>query len=116
MVAALSKKRKPPRPPRARIVSALRILWLHSPERRAAIKRSGMKCECCEKRLFRTRKEGDVPEVHHVDGVSWTMIIELIIDQLLVPADRLLVLCKSCHHAADKKIRNDLKRQGELKL
>lgn len=83
---------------------ALGRVWLWSPERAAAIARSGMKCERCGCQLYRDKRKGDVPEVHHVDGVGWTAICNLVIEQLLVDADRLLCLCKRCHQTLDNEL------------
>ena len=57
-------------------------------------------CERCECDLYLTAKKGDgreKPHVHHINGVSWHEIYRLVKEQLLVDADKLLVVCKKCH-------------------
>ena len=36
-------------------------------------------------------------EVHHLDGVDWEELIDLVYERLLVSPGKLQVLCKSCH-------------------
>lgn len=99
------KKPKKPRTVDSRIASALRALWLRSAGRAAAIRRARVRpgvygCERCECDLYLTAKKGDgreKPHVHHINGVSWHEIYRLVKEQLLVDADKLLVVCKKCH-------------------
>lgn len=99
------KKPKKPRTVDSRIASALRALWLRSAGRGAAIKRARIGrglygCERCGCHLYLTAKKGDgreKPHVHHLSGVQWQEIYRLVREQLLVDADKLLVVCKACH-------------------
>lgn len=110
------KKKKRTQTATARVTRTLRAMWFISPERKAAIARSHMHCERCGKKLARSRNDGDTPEVHHLDGVTWTEIVRLIVEQLLVDVDRLLVVCKGCHKEADREVRVSKKGQRELPL
>ena len=97
------------------------MMWFRSPEREAALRRAkngpGLyRCERCDKQLHRSAKKGETPQVHHVEGVSWTEIYRLIVTQLLVDAHRLAVLCKDCHRAADREVRTQKSGQKELQL
>jgi hypothetical protein len=39
-------------------------------------------------------------EVHHLDGIEWEKLIDIVYEMLLCDPDRLQTLCKDCH---DKK-------------
>lgn len=83
---------------RARIRSALRILWLHSNERNEACKLAKYCCQKCGKK--RSVKKGfeQKVEVHHKEGIgNWDKVIDLILDELLCDPEKLEVLCPDCH-------------------
>lgn len=111
MAERVVKKPKKPRTVDSRIASALRALWLRSAGRGAAIKRARVRrgvygCERCGCDLYLAGKKSPTrqrPCVHHIDGVSWQEIYRLIKEQLLVDADKLLVLCSGCHKAIHKE-------------
>jgi formate-dependent nitrite reductase cytochrome c552 subunit len=97
------------------------MMWFRSPEREAALRRAKTApglyaCERCHKQLHRSAKKGETPQVHHVHGVTWTVIYQLIVEQLLCDASRLLVLCKDCHRIADREVRTSRSNQEELPL
>jgi 5-methylcytosine-specific restriction endonuclease McrA len=92
--------------PRTEIRSALRKLWLWSPQRRAALKRAkwnGTKLYRCEG----CHRATDKPEVDHkipvgvtpgsrldMDGqATWDSLIH----RLFTGEDGLEILCRSCH-------------------
>jgi len=83
--------------PNCRITSALRQLWLRSRERLAALKREQYTCERCGAKQSRARGREVKVQVHHVDGVDWSGLRELIRERLLHDPDRLAVLCERCH-------------------
>ena len=86
--------------PRSRVRQALRQLWLRSRERAAALKRDGYACQadgCGKKQSLAKGKEVYV-EVHHIDGMDWERLIDLVYESgLLCSSDRLRTLCKECH-------------------
>lgn len=88
--------RRLPTTPRSRVRAALRQLWLRSRERAAALKAAGYRCGCGAKQSRRKGAEVYV-EVHHIDGVNWDGLIDLVFERLLHGPDRLRVLCKECH-------------------
>ena len=86
--------------PSSRITSALRVLWLRSRERAAAIKREEGCCQDCgaKGRAKATRNGPKVTlEVHHRYQPDWGAIHAVIREELLQNPDHLRVLCKSCH-------------------
>jgi hypothetical protein len=90
--------------PNAKIRSALRKLWMYSPERKEAMNqaRSGRgfyECARCK-------------EVHHRSNVSVDHIQPVgshkqgwdgLIDRMFVPVDGLRVLCNECHKIVTNK-------------
>ncbi len=96
-------QRNPERTPTSQIVSALRRLWLRSRERAYAIKRDNYTCQKCGRKQSRAKGREVYVEVHHLDGVQWEELIQLVRDRLLVSPDRLQTLCSDCHGAAHEK-------------
>lgn len=97
--------RKKPNTPRSKVKSVLGKVFLYSRERRAAIKRAAGKCERCGDPIDERGIKGTKPEVHHLDGLSWGAILDVIFERLLCDVSRLLVLCRRCHletHADDE--------------
>ena len=97
--AVAPKKRKEPktRTERTKIGAALRRIFMYSRERYQAKKRANGKCEQCgaEEPL----------NCHHIDpiGESWDDIIDLIMNRILCPPEKLICLCKACHNKAHGK-------------
>ena len=89
-------KRKPGTP-RSSVRVALRRLWLRSRERAAACKRESYTCQICGTKQSKAKGKEVAIEVHHINGVLWEEIIDMIYEQLLVHPDKLAVLCKDCH-------------------
>lgn len=90
--AATKKKKEPKtRTDRGKIVAAIRRIFMYSRERYQALKRAKGKCEECG-------AEGPL-NCHHIDpiGESWDDIINLIMERVLCPPDKLVCLCKECH-------------------
>jgi predicted HNH restriction endonuclease len=83
---------------KGQIVSALRKIWLRSPERRHALKAEGYTCEECNVKQSKAKGKEQVIEVHHKEGrVDWEYLVEEIRRVLLVHPDKLQVLCPNCH-------------------
>ena len=87
---------KLPYTPMGIIRSALRMIWLRSRERHAALKRTEYHCEQCGKK----QRKGDPLHVHHLYEVDWARIEAVIRSTLLVSPDHLIPLCEDCHNAA----------------
>lgn len=88
---------------KTKIVQALRMLFLRSKEHNEALKHYGYSCRCGAKKSVAKGREVKV-EVHHIEGVcNWNKIIELIRAELLVPPEKLEVLCKPCHQKEHSK-------------
>ena len=110
------------RPPRhAQIRSALRKIWLWSPERREAktrarVSRGVYQCEQCHRQ---TGPKGvDVDHWHEPPGATpgsrnakledtWDEFIR----KLFCPTENLVVLCKICHREKTKKESQARRRQ-----
>ena len=86
--------------PRSRIQSNLRMLWLRSRERAAALKRDGYTCQNCHRKQSKSKNSPLKIEVHHINGVRWNEIIDHIYQELLVNPEKLITLCKECHGKA----------------
>jgi len=85
------------RTPRSRVKQALRLLWMRSRERAKAIKDHNRSCiECGAKASVAVGKEVKL-EVHHINGVDWEELIDLVYERLLVDPKFLEPLCKDCH-------------------
>ena len=91
--------------PRSRIRSALRMCWMRSRERAAALKRENNTCQCCHKKASKAKGKEQKVEVHHISGhiTNWNLIIDLIFEQLFVAPEFLEVLCKECHDTIHDK-------------
>jgi 5-methylcytosine-specific restriction endonuclease McrA len=87
------------RTPDSVIKSALHRLFLRCRERTYSVKRDKYTCQKCGRKQSRARGREVYVEVHHLDGVRWAELIQLVRERLLVPPDRLRVLCKDCHAA-----------------
>ena len=88
---------KSQRTPRSTIKSALRRLFLRSKERSSALKRDEYKCQRCGKKQSRTKGKEVYVECHHVNGMDWQILIDIIYDRLLCHKEELETLCKECH-------------------
>ncbi len=84
--------------PRGKVKEALRRLSLRSRERNAALRRDHYTCQICgTKKSVAKGREVQV-EVHHIKGVQWEVLIDIVYEMLLChPAD-LVTMCKSCHN------------------
>ena len=89
-------KRKP-NTPRSRVKNALRMLWLRSRERAAAIKAADNTCAKCGRKGSKAQGREVKIEVHHLDGIDWDGVVDIICERVLQDPSRLQVLCKECH-------------------
>lgn len=88
------------RTPRSQVRQALRLLSLRSRERATALKRDGYCCQSCGMKQSKRKGMEVSVEVHHLDGIEWEKLIDIVYEMLLCDPDRLQTLCKDCH---DKK-------------
>lgn len=86
----------------AQIKSALRLLWLRSRERAAAVKRDKNTCQKCEKKASVAKGREVKTEVHHLQegDINWQRIFRVIRAELLPDPKMLITLCKQCHKDA----------------
>jgi len=82
----------------AQIKAHLRLLWLKSYERAAALKRDGYCCQKCGVKASKKKGYEQKVEVHHKEGVlNWENIYKEIYKNLLCPIEHLETLCPDCH-------------------
>jgi hypothetical protein len=90
---------------RVRVRSVLRLLWLRSPERRAALKRDHYTCQFpgCNKKQSRAKGKEVKVQVHHMRGiVDWEEVIDFILASgLFRGPDYLITRCEE-HHKEEK--------------
>ena len=92
------KKDMPETTPLSIITHALRLLWLRSRERAAAVKREGNCCESCHRKGSKAKGREVAIEVHHRrDDIDWKGIAGYLRRNLLCEPDKLVVLCSACH-------------------
>lgn len=90
---------KLPITPKSQIVSALRLVWLRSRERAAAIKRDLNTCQVCGKKASVSKGKEVRTEVHHLQpgDINWDRIINVVRSELLCNPKGLITLCKEHH-------------------
>lgn len=89
--------------PRSQVKSALRQLFLRSRERKEALKREKYTCQRCNTKQSRAKGKEVKVEVHHIKGIDWDTLIDLVYKHLLcVPSD-LEILCVECHKKETEK-------------
>jgi 5-methylcytosine-specific restriction endonuclease McrA len=102
------KRRKtlPITTPRSIIRHALRLLWMRSRERLAALKRDGYTCQECHRKQSKAKGKEFAVEVHHLraeEDIDWDGLIEYLQRHLLCEPSKLVTLCPECH-AKEHKI------------
>lgn len=112
------KKLKKARPIQSYLIAAARKIWLWSPERREAIANASLgpdlvECKKCKKLLpkFMARGKKKLFAVDHIDPVVLPSTGFLNWDEyyarLFVPANKLQILCHSCHEEKTEKENNE---------
>lgn len=87
------------------IRSCLRMLFLRSRERSAAIRRDKNTCQTCSiKGSVAKGKEVKI-EIHHVaeGDINWKRLYDVIREELLCPPERMISLCRHDHLALHGK-------------
>lgn len=92
--------KKLPTTPRSKVKSAIRQVWLRSRERAAALKRDGYACQYCGVKQSNAKGKEQFVEVHHVNGIDWDGVVDLIIERVLRPPEELRTVCPECHKSA----------------
>jgi hypothetical protein len=90
--------------PRSQIRAALRMRFLRSRERASALKREDNRCEVCKAKASVAKGREVKLEVHHINGIDWEKMIDIVYETLLCDPKFMRVLCISCH---DKEHEND---------
>lgn len=77
--------------------NALRMVWLRSRERAAAIKSAqNTCCKCGRKGSVAKGREVKI-NVHHIHGIDWDGVVDLIFERVLRPPNEYAVVCVECH-------------------
>jgi predicted HNH restriction endonuclease len=116
LMPALKAKRlsrKKPETPKSKIKDALRRLWLRSRERAAALKATGYCCAQCGAKQSKAKGREVAIEVHHIDGIDWDGVADLIRARTLPDPSRLMPLCKSCHDDIHARSVTDVEKAGQ---
>jgi hypothetical protein len=96
-ILAVAKQK---RTTRSRLKSALRQLWLRSPERAEAMRRDYYTCQIpgCGRKQSRAKGREVYVQSHHIDGIDWDGLVDLIMASgLFCPPERLQTICKEHH-------------------
>lgn len=83
--------------PRYIIKRGLRLIWMRSRERSAALKRDNYTCVKCNKKQTMAKGKEFKVQVHHKEGIDWEDLIDLVTERLLQDPSRLETQCKGCH-------------------
>ena len=92
-----------PYTPNGKIKNAMRIIWLRSRERAAALKATGYCCAVCGVKQSVAKGREVKLDVHHRNGIDWDGIIEQFRTRVLQEPEDLVPMCGACHdkmHAA----------------
>jgi len=91
-----------PYTPRSKVRSALRMLWMRSRERAAALKRDQYRCQCCGGKQSKAKGKEFRVEVHHKAGIAnWEELIDSVYRHLLCDPKDLITMCVECHEKED---------------
>jgi predicted HNH restriction endonuclease len=97
------RKQRKPETPRSRVRAAIRLLWLRSRERAAAMKAANYSCERCGVHQSVAKNHEQKIEVHHKAGIgNWEAVIDLIFQEILCNPGMLECLCPECHKEEHK--------------
>jgi predicted HNH restriction endonuclease len=88
---------KLPYTPNSKIRQAVRLLWMRSRERSAALRAHGYCCAHCGVKQSAAKGREVKLDVHHIDGVDWSGFCDEVRRRILHKPERLLPLCESCH-------------------
>ena len=96
----------PNRTPDSIIKSALRLVFLRSRERAAAIRRDSNTCQTCGAKGSQAKGKEVKIEVHHLQegDISWDKIYKVIREELLCKPEIMMSLCKAHHYEIHGKV------------
>jgi len=77
---------------------------MRSRERAQALKNTGYTCCYCGIKQSSAKGREVSLDVHHLDGIDWDGLCDLIRKRLLQTPDRLAPCCKTCHEKITKKV------------
>jgi 5-methylcytosine-specific restriction endonuclease McrA len=74
---------------------------MRSRERAAALRRDKYTCQECGVKQSKARGREVAVVVHHLDGINWQGLVDLIAKRLLQDPGKLVTLCVDCHDKAE---------------
>jgi hypothetical protein len=83
--------------PKSRVRNTLRQLFLRSRERAKCLKLSNYSCVKCGKKQSKRKGNEIKVQVHHLDGIVWDKMLNMVYETLLCSPDKMICLCKECH-------------------
>ena len=86
-----------PYTPRSRIRNALRLLWMRSRERAAALRNTKYSCNRCGVKQTSAKGRKVKLVVHHKNGIDWEGVCNIIQARILQTPEQLEPLCERCH-------------------
>lgn len=95
--------RKLPFTPNSKIRQALRVLWLRSRERSQALKNTNYCCAYCGVKQSVAKGREVRLDVHHMNGIDWLGLCDLIRQRLLQSPEKLAPICENCHEKITEK-------------
>ncbi len=102
--------KKKPNTPRSRVKSYLRKLWMCSRERAKALKSTKYHCTKCNVKQSMAKGRVVKLEVHHLTGIEWERLIDLVFELLLdVPQ---IPLCVPCHKIETERQKNESEKRS----
>jgi len=90
----------------SKIRNVLRRLWMWSKERTYVLKANDRRCAECGRKNSKAKGKECKVEVHHINGINWKKIFQVLREELFVSPDKLIPLCVECHdkkHAKEEK-------------
>jgi 5-methylcytosine-specific restriction endonuclease McrA len=90
------------------IKSAMRLLFMRSREKGAAMRRDKNTCQQCGAKGSVAKGKEVKTECHHIIGtegrdINWQRIYEVIREELLCPPQEMITFCRPCHLAIHGK-------------
>jgi 5-methylcytosine-specific restriction endonuclease McrA len=85
------------RTPRSRVKNAIRQLSLRSREAGYARKVQKNTCQRCGVKGTSAKGREVKTQMHHVKGIDWEGVVDLIFERVLQRPDDYECLCKDCH-------------------
>ena len=102
--------------PRSRIVNGIRLVWMRSRERIAALKKTSYCCTDCGIKQSAAKGREVKLQVHHEPPIdkAWKEIVDMIAERILQSEQ--VPLCKPCHKARHDTIKLKKEMQTQRML